>query len=103
MVMSYFRTDTFFTSPQRLFFTNCHLAFLGLGNVKTYSWHQVMGAYPRWTKEAMKNVSWPGNETTELLRDQPPQTNRTKPSKAGCFSSSNLGYSKSLDPRMEQA
>lgn len=83
IVMSYFRADTFFTSQQRLFLTNCHLAFLGLGSVKTCSWHQAMEAHPRWTKAAVANVSWPGNETTKLLRDQPPQTNRTKPGKAG--------------------
>lgn len=103
MVMSYFRTDIFFTSQQRLFLTNCHLALLGFGSVKTCSWHQVMEAHPRWTKAAMENVSWPVNETTELLRDQPPQTNKTKPGKAGCFAPSSLGCPKSPDPRMEQA
>lgn len=93
-----FRDRHFFISQRRLFLINCHLPFLGLGSVKTCSCHRVMGAHPRWTKAAMEDVSWPGSETTEVLRDQPPQTNRTKPGKAGCFSLSSLGHPKSPDP-----
>lgn len=43
------------------------------------------GETTRWTKAATDEISWPGNEATELLRYQSPQKNRTKPGRAGLF------------------